>query len=216
MMDHYNSKKIAEKYHKSFSEGTDNPAMMQKAIDRYSKFLRNVRDSGHILDAGCGTGRFVKYFMRKGYRVTGIDTSEAMLEIAARENPVIEFLKMDMRDLRFPANHFDGIWNSGCILHLNESGVAKTFRESNRVLKRGGSFFVATRVKPKDTVVVEESREGGEMTVHYYSEEKLKLLLNIAKFEISEISIEPDDFGRPFEYCYAFARNAREGTDYDI
>ena len=62
-MDHYDSREVAEKYHASFSEGTDNPATMQKAVDRFYKFLRNVPDSGHILDAGCGTGRIVKYSM---------------------------------------------------------------------------------------------------------------------------------------------------------
>ncbi len=208
MTDHYDSKEVAEKCHASFREGTDNPATVRKAIDRFYKFLRNVKDSGHTLDAGCGTGRFVKYFSRKRYRVTGIDTSQAILEIAIRENTEIEFAYMDMRNLRFPADHFDGIWNSGCILHLDETGVAETFKESSRVLKNGGAFFVATRVKDKDTVVLEESREGGEMSVHYYSKEKLKLFLNRAGFEILDVSIEHDDFGRPFEYCYVFAKNA--------
>lgn len=207
--DHYSSNEVAEQYHASFSEGTNNPSTMQKAIDSFYKFLRIVEDSGHILDAGCGTGRFVKYFTRKGYRVTGIDTSSAMLEIAKRENPDTEFVNMDMRILRFPADHFDGIWNSGCILHLDESGVAKTFKESSRVLRNDGAFFVATIVKDKDTVVLEESREGGEILVHYYSKEKLKLFLNRAGFEILEISTEPDDFGRPFEYCYMFTQNAK-------
>ena len=208
-MDHYGSREVAEKYHASFSEGTDNPATMQKAIDRFYKFLRNVPDSGHILDAGCGTGRIVKYFTRKGYRVTGIDISQAMLEIAIRENPEAEFVNMDMRALGFAVDHFDGIWNSGCILHLDESGVIVTFKESSRVLRNNGILFVATRVKGTETVVLEESMEGGEMLVHYYSEEKLKLFLNSAGFEISDVRVEPDDFGRPFEYCYILAQNAK-------
>ncbi len=209
MRDHYDSKDVAEKYHASFNEGIDNSATIQKAIDRFYKFLRNVRDSGHILDASCSTGRFVKYFTRKGYRVTGIDTSQAMLEITIRENPETDFANMDMRNLRFPANHFDSIWNSGCILHFEETGVAETFKESNRVLRNGGAFFDATRVKDKDTVVKRESREGGEMLVRYYSKEKLILFLNRAGFEILEISTEPDDFGRPFEYCCMFTQNAK-------
>jgi SAM-dependent methyltransferase len=35
-----------------------------------------------VLDLGCGTGQVARYFLDHGYQVTGIDLSEAMLEIA--------------------------------------------------------------------------------------------------------------------------------------
>ena len=183
--------------------------MIQKAITRYTRFIRNVKHSGHILDAGCGTGRFVKYFMRDGYRVTGIDVSKAMLKIAIRANPDAEFIKMDMRFLRFSEDYFDGIWNSGCLLHLDENGVMATLEESRRVLKQDGTFFVATRTGNEDLTREEESREGGKINVNYYTPDKLRLLLNKARFEISEMFIESDDYMRPFDYFYIYARKSK-------
>ena len=208
-MDHYDSHEIAERYHSTFSEGIESPAMINKAIERFSKFLRYVKKSGHILDAGCGTGRFVKYFEERGYKVTGIDTSSSMLEIAISENPNAEFFKMDMRELNFPPSQFDGIWNTASILHLDEKGVIATFAESRRVLKQGGSLFVATRTKEEDMVALEESLEGGQMVVHYYAPNKLRQLLEESDFEISEFNVEQDDLGRPFEYCYIYALNKK-------
>ncbi|MCL5408019.1 MAG: class I SAM-dependent methyltransferase [Candidatus Thermoplasmatota archaeon] len=208
-MDHYSSKEAAENYHRSFNEEINNPAMIQKAITRYTRFIRNVKHSGHILDAGCGTGRFVKYFMRDGYRVTGIDVSKAMLKIAIRANPDAEFIEMDMRFLRFSEDYFDGIWNSGCLLHLDENGVMATLEESRRVLKQDGTFFVATRTGNEDLTREEESREGGKINVNYYTPDKLRLLLNKARFEISEMFIESDDYMRPFDYCYIYARKSK-------
>lgn len=38
-----------------------------------------------LLDLGCGTGQLARYFLERGFRVTGVDLSAAMLEYA-REN----------------------------------------------------------------------------------------------------------------------------------
>ena len=208
IMDHYDSDEVARKYHAAFNNGDADQVQFRKAIDRYSKFVSNMMDSGRILDAGCGTGRFVKYFRSDGFRVTGIDTSQSMLEIAAIDNPGTEFIVMDMRSLTFPSNHFDGIWNSGCILHLEKDGVVSAFRESARVLKKDGIFYIATRTGDEDSATVEESTEGGKIAVNYYSSATLRSLLEMEGFEIVGMYVEPDDFGRPFEYCYVFARNS--------
>ena len=182
--------------------------MKRRAIERYDKFLKHVEKSAHILDAGCGTGRFISYFIRKGYKVTGIDGSKAMIDIAVRENPNVDLYVMDMRTLSFPDDQFDGIWNSGCILHLEEEGVKATFKESKRVLKRGGIFFISTRTGDEKLSTVEDSKEGGQIIVNYHTTEKLTELLKETGFEIIEMDVEKDDWGRPFEYCYVYAKSA--------
>ena len=55
-----------------------------------------------ILDMGCGTGSHAYVFAKMGYQVTGVDTSEEMLEVARRKarrhaNP--QFYRMDMRKI---------------------------------------------------------------------------------------------------------------------
>ena len=62
-----------------------------------------------VLDLGCGTGSHALPLARRGYRVTGVDRSEPMLEVArakARELPsgtVLDFLAGDVREFRAAA-----------------------------------------------------------------------------------------------------------------
>ncbi len=63
-----------------------------------------------ILDIGCGTGRHSIELTRRGYRVTGVDLSESLLnrakEKAQEENLVIDFQQQDAREMSF-RNEFD-------------------------------------------------------------------------------------------------------------
>jgi SAM-dependent methyltransferase len=86
-----------------FTQGTIGECdFIEKEIN-YDKQIR-------ILDIGCGTGRHSRELTKRGYRVTGIDLSESMLnrakEISAKENLKIDFKIQDARSLTF-SNEFD-------------------------------------------------------------------------------------------------------------
>jgi len=63
-----------------------------------------------ILDVGCGTGRHAIELTKRGYKVVGVDLSEAQLkrakEKAEAENLTIDFQRQDARALPFN-NEFD-------------------------------------------------------------------------------------------------------------
>ena len=44
----------------------------------------------NVLDLGCGSGRYTKEFVRLGAKVSGIDKSEKLIEIAERELPNVK------------------------------------------------------------------------------------------------------------------------------
>jgi SAM-dependent methyltransferase len=55
---------------------------------------------GHtVLDLACGTGKSFLPFLRRGFDVTGCDSSSAMLAEAARKAPGAKLLHADVRDL---------------------------------------------------------------------------------------------------------------------
>jgi len=48
----------------------------------YKEFLPQVTVGGHILDAGCGSGRDALFFNRNGYRISAFDGSDAIASLA--------------------------------------------------------------------------------------------------------------------------------------
>lgn len=160
-MDHYESRETADNYHHHFGTGGAGVSNNESAAKRFSKFIERIPKGGHILDAGCGTGRFVRYFIESGYEVTGIDYSKAMLAIAIKENPGSRFHVMDLRNLDFDSEMFHGVWNVATLVHLDESEALTVIKETNRVLKEGGTFFLATRTRESYFSQTKNQRKEG-------------------------------------------------------
>ena len=105
-----------------------------------------------ILDVGCGTGRHSLELARRGYRVTGIDLSDKMLEeareIARTEELKVEFIQADATEF-----NLDRIFD-GCIcicegafglLSMGEDPFQRDLRilkNVSQVLKPGALFLL--------------------------------------------------------------------------
>lgn len=99
-----------------------------------------------ILDVGCGTGNFSIKLARMGACVTGIDISDKMLLIAkekAKEMGLdIIFERMDVYDIAFPNNYFDGVFSMAAFEFIKQP--QRAFKEMMRVLKPGGQLLIGT------------------------------------------------------------------------
>lgn len=106
-----------------------------------------------ILDAGCGGGRNLVYFLRNGYRVSAVDIDSdnvaSVKRLAERiaPNPEIQFDNRAFRvepveSLSFDARTFD-IVISNAVLHFarDESHFHAMLEQMMRVLRPGGIFF---------------------------------------------------------------------------
>lgn len=75
-------------------------------IDAVERIL-HLRKSARILDIGCGAGRHTIELAKRGYRLTGYDLSEPLLEearrAARREGVRPSLVHGDMRELRYAA-----------------------------------------------------------------------------------------------------------------
>ncbi|MEJ7700344.1 MAG: class I SAM-dependent methyltransferase [Pyrinomonadaceae bacterium] len=103
----------------------------------------------NILDAGCGRGRNLIYFLRNGYRVFGVDqNAEAIgqVQIFAKtlspNLPAENFQTSSVEKMPFPDEHFDAIISSA-VLHFarNETHFNQMLDEMWRVLKPEGLLF---------------------------------------------------------------------------
>ena len=109
--------------------------------------------SGHILDAGVGTGRNIPFYP-EGARVTGIDLSPAMLERAERRRAQyrssVDLRRMDVCNLEFPDGEFDAVVSTFLFCVLDDSLQLPALRELARVCRRRGEIRILEYSLPAD------------------------------------------------------------------
>jgi SAM-dependent methyltransferase len=104
-------------------------------------WLPRVPAGAHILDVCCGNGHLAGLLAERGYRVTGVDQSAAMIDFARARVPAAEFHAADAAEFR-PRGRFDAAVSTfDSLNHILEPAVlAETFRRVAAVLEPGGTF----------------------------------------------------------------------------
>lgn len=103
--------------------------------------------AGHLLDLGCGAGEPVaRYFLERGWAVTGVDFSQQMLALATQYAPAMQRVFGDMRTLEFPEQSVSAITAFYSLFHLPSADQPALFRKMYRWLQPGGKavFTYAT------------------------------------------------------------------------
>ena len=130
-------------------------------FDQILKGSFNVNSS--ILDAGCGGGRNLVYFLRSGYQVFAVDQNPQAIEqvrlLAKALNPNLStenFQVSTVEKMPFPMERFDAVI-SNAVLHFasDEQHFYQMIEEMWRVLKKGGLFFA----RLASTIGIEEKIE---------------------------------------------------------
>jgi len=102
-------------------------------------FLKN-KIIDRSLELGCGTGRLANSLFKISKEVYGVDLSEEVLKIAKTKYPKLKLECSEVINLPYDDNYFDMVIINGSLHHF--FAVDETFREANRVLKRGGIFVL--------------------------------------------------------------------------
>jgi ubiquinone/menaquinone biosynthesis C-methylase UbiE len=119
------------------------PALFQQWTDIVTE-AAHVQPGQRILDVGCRTGylaREARYKVEKSGSVVGVDANAAMLAVASKITPDVEFRMASPEALPFEDGSFDAVMNQFGLAYLNDRVAAML--EMKRVLKRGGSLVVA-------------------------------------------------------------------------
>ena len=78
----------------------------------FRRLLARVPPGGRVLDVACGTGRYVRRLLGKGYGVIGSDVSCEMLSVARRTTSsprLLDLVQSDAASLPFATAEFDGV-----------------------------------------------------------------------------------------------------------
>ena len=113
--------------------------------NKVGSYLEEICKDKIVLDAGCGTGKFLNVLEEKSKKYIGIDLSDKQLEKAkAKSNKdTSEFICSNLSNINLESNKVDLIvcsWVLGTIIDLDERN--KCINELKRLLKSKGTIIL--------------------------------------------------------------------------
>lgn len=106
-----------------------------------------------VLDIGCGIGNSTAVLAKKFpcAKITGADNSDDMLTAAKKDNPGIEFIKLDAgKDIDSIKNRYDVVFSNACIQWI--SNHHKLLKDMFSLLNVGGILAVQIPQQSKHPV----------------------------------------------------------------
>ncbi len=124
----------------------------RKYAERNRDTLRVVapRPEDRVLELGSARGDVTFFLARHAKEVVGLDASADALALAERARTEqgignVSFVKGDVADLsEFGDSSFDAVAAIDLVEHVDDPTLVAMFRETRRVLKRGGRFGIYT------------------------------------------------------------------------
>ncbi len=113
-----------------------------------SSFLEPLAESlpppARILDVGCGSGRDLLWFNRRGYETIGFEASPGLAALARShsESPVIEG---DFETFDFSTLSADAILLIGALVHLPRHRMPEVLERITRALSPGGHVLITLK-----------------------------------------------------------------------
>lgn len=164
-----------EKYDVSASEWLEHsggPDRLCFWVEEMNAFILQLAEGRKVLEVGCGPATDGKYLIQKGIECVSTDYAYGMLTRAKELKTNDKLLQMDMKDLAFTDNSFNGFWATACLLHLEDPD--KATKELVRVTKKDGVGFISIKEGDGKTI---DPRTGYFFRYYHHPEFVRKLSL---------------------------------------
>ncbi|MBS3163166.1 class I SAM-dependent methyltransferase [Candidatus Woesearchaeota archaeon] len=168
------------KYAKEYSVHTSNK-LIQFQLNHFISLLPK---NSKILDAGCGSGRDSAYFADEKLEVTSIDIVAELINEAKNNVKNVNFKLMDMKDIKFDENTFDGIWCMSSISDVEKKDAPMVIGNFNKIIKNNGILYISAREGQGEQVIEKGFFNDLPRFYAYYSQQELEELLVTNKFKV--------------------------------
>lgn len=144
-----------------------------------------------VLDIGCGFGWSEVNFLERGVKkIVGTEISKDDLRTAKKyvKNKKASFVVGEAGKLPFKANSFDTIVSWEVIEHIPKNSENVMFAEVNRVLKKGGVFYLSTPYKHAISNLFDPA--WWLIGHRHYSKDQLKSYAKNNSFKVEKIMVK--------------------------
>lgn len=202
---------IGARYDEAFPHKDGQLAVVVTLLERMAQPERGAR----VLDVGSGTGLpTARQLIDAGCRVTGLDISPRMLEIAQKNVPEAEFVLGDIADLAAASGdtQYEAVTAFFALLHLPRERIHTALDAIRGVLVPGGWFAVAMVEADVDDVPI--AFLDSRIRVTGYVREDLRTVLTESGFTIEHeqvLSYAPEtSSAQPEIQMFFLCRKAEE------
>ncbi len=154
------------------------------------------------LEIGCGPGRITAFLAALGLDAAGLDLSPAMIALAGRHHPGLDFTVGSMTSLPHGSGSLAGVVAWYSIIHVPDADLDTVFAEVARVLRPGGWFQLAFQLRsdpPDDPVEHFSALAGIEVDLHFHRRSIAEVASRLGDHGFTpsaRIEREPDQHGR--------------------
>jgi malonyl-CoA O-methyltransferase len=178
---------------------------IKQLSDAFLKRAATPLKNKSLLDCGCGTGNFCIYALEQGAsKVTGIDLSPAMIDVAKSRCPAGEFSCVDLNMAAIRPNHYDVVVSALVLGHLKS--IEGALEKMCAAIKPGGTL-VLTDFHPYQTIhgsrrTFKTNNSNDEYEVIHYLHlfEEYFRMLSSRNMTITSLE-EPLFKGNPVIFC---------------
>jgi ubiquinone/menaquinone biosynthesis C-methylase UbiE len=125
-----------------YEDAFGRPPVVDRAV---RELLAVLPPAARVLDIGSGTGRPVAHDLAAaGHRVTGLDVSAVMIDLAREQVPDAEFVHVDVRDWVSPDESWDAVCAFFPFLQMSRADTVAVLTKIARWLVPGGLLMLIT------------------------------------------------------------------------
>lgn len=174
-------------------------------FNTYSVYKKQIYDfagkltpGSRILDLGCGSGINAEIMQNQGHSVTGLDSSESMLNLARQRCPEQFFIQGSVNSLedslkKYNLNvPFDALCLSFIIVHLNDAECYDLLKILRPLIKDNGFLYLSFMPLAEGKIPGYEktSFSEDEIYFHYHNTDLIISVLKESGFRLESRIVE--------------------------